>query len=194
MSRFYFVARAVVNVVFRALYRPSVEGEVKLPDGPVILVSNHISNWDVVLLGCAVDRQIHYMAKKELFKYGPMRALMEALGAFPVDRGGADVSAIRTSLSILGEGGVIGIFPQGTRVKDDSSFEMAGGASMIALRSRAQLVPVHITGPYRLFRRVQLRLGEPFVPGAAGARISRELIDETNAQVTQRVLALRGDK
>ena len=116
---------------------------------------------------------------------------MDWLGAFPVDRGGADVSAIRTGLSILGEGGVIGIFPQGTRVKDDSSFEMAGGASMIALRSRAQIVPVHISGPYRLFRHVRIAFGAPFTPAGAGARISRELIDEVNAQVTERVLALR---
>lgn len=191
MSRFYFIARAAANVVLRALYWPKVLGDPRLPDGPVILVSNHISNWDVVALGCIVNRQIRFMAKKELFGPKPLRALMNALGAFPVDRGGADVSAIRISLGILGEGGVVGIFPQGTRVRDDKLFEMAGGASMIALRSHAKLVPVHISGPYRPFRRVRVHFGEAFTPAADGARISRELIDEVNAQVTERVLALR---
>ena len=154
MTVLYRVAKTLAGPLLGIFYPLRISGARRLPEGPVVLVSNHISNWDVLALGRVFDRQICFMAKKELFKNPLLRRIVEGLGAFPVDRGGADVGAIRRSLELLSSGGVVGIFPQGTRVKDDSSFEMADGASMIALRARASIVPVHIVGPYRLFRRV----------------------------------------
>lgn len=173
------------------LFGVRIVGERKLPQGPVIIVSNHISNWDVLILGHVFDRQICYMAKKELFQNKFLARLLSALGAFPVDRGSADVNAIRKSLDILSGDGVVGIFPQGTRVKDDSSFEVAGGVGMIALRSGASIVPVHIEGNYKLFHRTYIDIGEEFKPEKDGARISKELITNVGAEVARRVIALK---
>ena len=163
MTLTYKIGKVLAKFLLAVIFRVQIAGTRKLPEGPVIVVSNHISNWDVLILGGVFDRQIHYMSKKELFKNPLLKKLMEALGAFPVDRGGADVNAIRKSLEILSsaDGGVVGIFPQGTRVKDDASFEVAGGVGMIALRSGATIVPVHIEGPYRLLRRMYIDIGEP---------------------------------
>lgn len=191
MTVLYRVAKTLAGPLLGIFYPLRISGARRLPEGPVVLVSNHISNWDVLALGRVFDRQICFMAKKELFKNPLLRRIVEGLGAFPVDRGGADVGAIRRSLELLSSGGVVGIFPQGTRVKDDSSFEMADGASMIALRARASIVPVHIVGPYRLFRRVKVNIGRPIPLGEAGGRISRDMISSVSAQVHDSVVALR---
>lgn len=191
MTGLYRVAKTLAGSLLGIFYPLRINGARRLPEGPVVLVSNHISNWDVLALGRVFDRQICFMAKKELFKNPLLRRIVEGLGAFPVDRGSADVGAIRRSLELLSEGGVVGIFPQGTRVKDDSSFEMADGASMIALRARASIVPVHIVGPYRLFRRVKVNIGQPIPLGEAGGRISRDMISSVSAQVHDSVVALR---
>lgn len=191
MTGLYRLAKTLAGSLLGIFYPLSISGPRKLPEGPVVVVSNHISNWDVLTLGRVFDRQICFMAKKELFKNPLLRRIVEGLGAFPVDRGSADVSAIRRSLELLSAGGVVGIFPQGTRVKDDSSFEMADGASMIALRARACIVPVHIVGPYRLFRRVKANIGQPIPLGEAGGRISRDMISSVSAQVHDSVVALR---
>lgn len=191
MTGLYRVAKTLAGPLLGIFYPLRISGARRLPEGPVVLVSNHISNWDVLALGRVFDRQICFMAKKELFKNPLLRRIVEGLGAFPVDRGGADVGAIRRSLELLSSGGVVGIFPQGTRVKDDSSFEMADGASMIALRARASIVPVHIVGPYRLFRRVKVNIGRPIPLGEAGGRISRDMISSVSAQVHDSVVALR---
>ena len=173
------------------LFGVRIVGERTLPQGPVIVVSNHISNWDVLMLGHVFDRQICFMAKKELFKNKFVAWIITALGAFPVDRGSADINAIRKSLDILSGDGVVGIFPQGTRVKDDSSFEVAGGVGMIALRSGASIVPVHIEGNYKLFHRTYIDIGEAFKPEKDGARISKELITNVSGEVANRVIALK---
>lgn len=191
MMPFYRFAKSLILPVFGAFYPLKITGSRKLPEGAVIVVCNHISNWDVLVLARVFDRQLHYMAKKELFGNPILRAIINGLGAFPVDRGSADMSAIRRSLELMNAGEVVGIFPQGTRVKDDSSFEVAGGVAMIALRSHAQIVPVHINGPYRLFRRMKVNIGEPFTPVSEGTRVSKELIGQVCAEVVARVTALK---
>lgn len=191
MSRFYSFAKGLLGPVLRLVFRFDVHGSAKLPDNAAIVVCNHISNWDVLALSCVMDRQIRYMAKRELFKNPIVRRVIEGLGAFPIDRGSADVAAIRKSLEILSDGGVVGIFPQGTRVKDDSSFEVAGGVAMIALRSHAEIVPVHIRGPYKPFSRVRIDIGEAYTPAPEGTRVSRELITGVSEGVAARVNELK---
>lgn len=191
MSRFYKAARGAMRFITAPLFRLEIKGKRELPDGAVIIVSNHISNWDVVELALTFNRQIHFMAKKELFESRALKRLMDGLGAFPIDRGGADVGAIRKSLALLKAGHVIGIFPQGTRVKDDGSFEMAGGASMIALRSHARIVPVHIKGDYKPFHKVCISVGEAFSPCTPEAKFSRDSIDALTNDIKARILALR---
>ena len=83
----------------------------EMPDGGVILASNHFSGKDILILMAASNRQIRFMAKKELFRIPLLRTLMKAMGAFPVDRGGSSVSAVRRALELLNAGEVVGIFP-----------------------------------------------------------------------------------
>lgn len=154
----------------------------------MILCANHISNLDPLLLGCGTNRQVHFMAKEELFKIPLLSYFIVQFGAFPVKRGAGDRSAIRTTLKILGEGKVIGIFPEGTRSKTGELGQGKPGVGLFALKSEAAVIPVAIIGPYRLFRPVTIVYGKPLDLSAmraekAGADTVKEVTDLIMSQI-----------
>lgn len=128
------------------LYRIQVSGVENIPEGGAILAANHTAFSDVLVISAASPRQVRYMAKKELFKT-PLAPLIKALGAYPVDRGGADVGSIKKTIGLINSGELIGIFPQGHRQgkKDPRTTEVKAGVGMIAYRSGAPVVPVFVT-------------------------------------------------
>ena len=116
MSKFYRGIYKIFHRPVKAVYRLKVEGAENIPEGGCILASNHTSVMDALVLSAAVGgRQIRYMAKSELFRVPLFGRLIRSLGAYPVDRGGADVRSIKTAISLIGDGEMLGIFPQGTR-------------------------------------------------------------------------------
>ncbi len=144
MSFFDKIYKLFQPAVFR-LYRIQVSGEENIPEGGAIIASNHTAFSDVLLISASTKRQVRYMAKKELFKT-PLAPLIKALGAYPVDRSGADVASIKRTIAMLNEGELIGIFPQGHRhgKKDPRGTEIKAGVGMIAYRSGAPVVPVFL--------------------------------------------------
>lgn len=127
------------------IYRIERVGVENIPEGGAILASNHTSFSDVLVISAAAKRQVRYMAKKELFKT-PLKPLITALGAYPVDRGGADVGSIKRTISLIEEGELVGIFPQGHRQggKDPRETEIKAGVGLIAYHTKAQILPVFI--------------------------------------------------
>lgn len=174
---FYRIIKAIFKVIVMVLFDLKVEGTEKLPkEGPVIVCANHISWWDPPLVGIILDRPVHFMAKKELFKYPVFGYLLRKLNAFPVDRQGVDIAAIRKGLSILEKGDVIGIFPEGTRQKTGESLGVAHpGAALLALRTKAPVFPIAIRGKYGFRRRVRVLCGEPFTLEPEQGRFSLNL-------------------
>ncbi|MFY0543034.1 lysophospholipid acyltransferase family protein [Brevibacillus sp. H7] len=159
---YYRVFRGIFRMFFSALYRWQVIGAEHIPkEGPVILCANHISLLDPPLLGSGIERQVHFMAKEELFRIPVISFLIKKFGAFPVKRGASDRTAIRTALKILEEGKIFGIFPEGTRSKTGELGPGLPGVGMFALKSEAVVIPVAIIGPYKLFRPVKIVYGEP---------------------------------
>ncbi len=165
---FYSFVRGTFGPLFRFLYRIHVHGTENIPkDGGLLVCPNHISAMDVIFLTAVTKkRQIRYMAKAELFKIPVLKQLISALGAFPVNRGGADVGAIRKTVGILKEGGTVGIFPQGTRCTGIEPKETSPqtGVGYIAYHSGTSVIPVAIiTKSYKkkLFRRVDIIYGKP---------------------------------
>ena len=145
--KFYEAIYKIFARPVRALYRVRVIGAENLPaEGGCLLCSNHTSMRDVVVLAAALPRQPRYMAKKELFKIPLLSQLIRALGAFPVDRGGADVSSIKKSIAMIEGGEVVSLFPQGHRVKGRCArgTPIKNGAGLIAYRSGACVVPAYI--------------------------------------------------
>jgi 1-acyl-sn-glycerol-3-phosphate acyltransferase len=152
-SRLYTLARCILVPIFGGIYRCRATGTGNLPaSGPAIIVVNHQANIDPVIFGIVFDRPLRFMAKKELFKFGPLGRLVGALGAFPIARGAGDRAALETSLAALAEGGVLLMFPEGHRYPDDQVHDFLPGVGMIALRSGAPVVPAVSKGTPEMWR------------------------------------------
>lgn len=149
-----------------ALYRIEAHGVENIPDDGAIVASNHTSFADVLVISAAAKRQVRYMAKKELFKIPLLAPLIKALGAYPVNRGGPDVSSIKRTIELIEGGELIGIFPQGHRYggQDPRTTEIKAGIGMITYRTKAPVVPVFLdgrSGKTRMFRKNVITFGEP---------------------------------
>ena len=148
--KFYKSIKRVLNVPFKLLYNPVINGLENIPNKPYILAGNHKSMLDIVLLITSIDDEIHFMAKKELFDNFIIRNIFEKMGAFPVDRNDIDISAIKKAFSIIRNGEVLGVFPEGTRNKtDEILLPFKDGVSRIAVKNKALIVPFGIAGEYK---------------------------------------------
>jgi 1-acyl-sn-glycerol-3-phosphate acyltransferase len=165
----YALVRGIVSPLFRAYFRMHISGADCIPaEGPAIVAPNHKSFWDSFFIAVCTRRHVRFMAKTELIeaRYG---RLLVRLGAFPVRRGQADADALETARIILGQGGLLALFPEGTRIRDpDNLGHPHRGAGRLALDTGAPLVPCAITGTGRIFRsgfpvprRVQVALSPP---------------------------------
>lgn len=154
----------------RVLYRISVEGAENEPAaGAVLLCANHISDSDPILLSAVTRRLARFMAKKELFSIPLLNRVIRSFGAFPVHRGQADPSSLKHCLALLSEGEMVGVFPQGTRYRGrpPKDTEVKSGLGMLALRSKAVILPVLIkTKKYKIhfFSKITIRFGKPIGP------------------------------
>lgn len=162
---FYEKLYKALYPLVRRLYRLKVEGAENIPAGGALIASNHTAFSDVIVISAACGmRQVRFMAKKELFS-SPIAPLIKTLGAFPVDRGGADVGSIRKTIELLDSGELVGIFPQGHRYGgvDPRTTEIKHGVGMLAYRSGVKVVPVFIdnnrmkTG---VFRKNTVKIGK----------------------------------
>jgi 1-acyl-sn-glycerol-3-phosphate acyltransferase len=177
----YAVTRALLAPPFRLWFRMRISGVENIPlDGPAIIAPNHKSFFDAFFIAIATRRQVRFMAKAELFP-GLLGWLFVRLGAFPVRRGEADVEALRTARLILDQGGLLVIFPEGTRVEErDALGSPHHGAGRLALEARAPIIPAAIAGTGGLWvgpiakpSRVQLSFLAPIDPA--------DLADEPDA-------------
>ena len=169
-SKFFVWVVRIVGPIVRFIGNVHYHGLENEPDagsGPYVMVCNHISNIDPLFLCAGKTRQQpHFMAKKELFKIPVLNKVLEALGAYPVDRGGADVSAIRKTIDMLNNGKCIGIFPQGHREKGiaPKDANLKNGAAMVTCKAQATVLPCCIVtkkNKFSLFRRTDVYFGRP---------------------------------
>ncbi|GAV24621.1 1-acyl-sn-glycerol-3-phosphate acyltransferase [Carboxydothermus islandicus] len=180
---FYRFARMVARwfmIIFKGM---KVEGLENVPkSGPYLVVANHESYFDPVAIGCALPHQVYFMAKKELFDIPGFGLLLKKLGAFPVKRNEVDLTAVKTALKYLKEGKVVGIFPEGTRLKTLGEFHE--GAAALALKASVPILPVGLKNT-RGFKRCKVVIGKiiselPYDKNELekGARFLREKVKE----------------
>jgi len=145
---------SVVSPVLHVYLRGRVYGAEQVPqEGPLVVVSNHASDFDPPILSCCMGRPVAFMAKEELFRIPVLKQGIELYGAYPVKRGAADRSAIRSALNCLLEGWAVGLFLQGTRTADARIPEPKLGAALIAAKAKAPLLPVSLWGTERIFKK-----------------------------------------
>lgn len=167
-SRAYRVCYALFAGIVSFLFNYKVIDQQKERDeGGYIVCGNHVSATDAIALCYAFRKnQVRFMAKKELFKIPVLAQLIKMLGAFPIDRSGGDVGAIKSAVKIVKDGGCLGIFPQGHRYPgvDPRTTSTKNGMALIASRTKADIVPTYIwrkKNKFRLFRRTYIIIGEP---------------------------------
>ncbi|MBQ8370142.1 MAG: 1-acyl-sn-glycerol-3-phosphate acyltransferase [Clostridia bacterium] len=163
---FYEGIYKVFRPIVAAVYRIHPVGTENIPRGGCILASNHTGFADVLVISAASDRQVRYMAKKELFKIPLLAPLIKALGAYPVDRGGGDVGSIKKTIALVEEGELVGIFPQGHRHSgvDPRGTEIKHGVGMVAYHTKACVLPVFIDNKKMhtaMFRKNTVTFGKP---------------------------------
>ncbi|QJD82398.1 lysophospholipid acyltransferase family protein [Cohnella herbarum] len=182
----YRFCRMILRMLFLLLYRLEARGVSNIPlEGPVILCSNHKSLQDPITLGVWVPRKVHYMAKEELFRIPLFGSLIRAVGAFPVKRGGVSKEAIRTAITLLQGGNVMGIFPEGTR--NESVGMGKRGAVTMGIRSKALIVPVALVGQYRPFRKMLAVYGAPIDLGPYAEQGTTESMEEATELIMSRI-------
>ncbi|MDQ6930749.1 MAG: 1-acyl-sn-glycerol-3-phosphate acyltransferase [Candidatus Eremiobacteraeota bacterium] len=190
--RLYDFAAHILLPPLLKLWRFEAHGRQNVPlTGPLIVAANHASYMDPIALGVACPRPISYMAKADLFRIPILGALIERVYAYPVERGvkASTTGAIKKSVQILGEGRAIGIFPQGTRVREGEGKSKAGVALLASL-AKAPVVPAYIWGSKDAVRLHQIKVvfGKPMTL-PAGRKATRDEI----ANFTRDVMAaIRG--
>ncbi|WP_053735073.1 1-acyl-sn-glycerol-3-phosphate acyltransferase [Nocardia sp. NRRL S-836] len=183
------LGRWIGRVPFAWQFRLRVRGRDRVPlSGGVVVVANHSSMSDGPILFGVLPRRVTFLIKQEMFA-GVVGTLLRKIGQIPVNRSGADRTALTSALSVLKAGGVVGIFPEGTRGEGDVS-SAQNGAAWLAKTSGAVVLPVACRGTYRAkgWRpRVDVLIGEPFhLPEGKG----RAALGVATEQVRDRLATL----
>lgn len=150
-GRPFRIVRRLLLVLLTPLIKLTIEGLEHVPlTGPVLVVANHLHNADPVLFSVAFPRPLHFMAKRELFSVPIVAPIIRFVGAFPIDRGKADRSALRRAEQTLAQGIAVGMFPEGSRSTTGALRLAYPGAALVALRGGVPVLPAVIVGSERL--------------------------------------------
>lgn len=160
-SPFFRLSRAFCSVLSTNMFSLRVTGTENIPrKGGVLLVSNHQSYLDPVLIGVRVQRPVSFMARSTLFNNPAFDALISTLYAFPVKRGEGDIGAMRQAISLLKQGHILNVFPEGTRSATGEIQPIASGIGLIIRRAGCPVIPVYINGSFRAWPRTR-KLPQP---------------------------------
>ncbi len=198
MPWFYWTATFLMKVILLALSRWQVNFQGEVPkSGPLIIVANHVDFIDPPLLSASIPRRIVFMAKQESYS-SPGGIFIRFFGAFPVRRGEPDRRALRRAESVLREGLALGMFPEGTRSRTAKIQRPKGGASLVALRSGALILPVGISGSEAvsglgfIFRRpkITVNVGRPFTLPLREGKTTAAQLDKLSDLIMERIADL----
>ncbi len=197
VNLWYLFWKTLVWVIAKPAFRLRIEGREHEPTrGPFIVAANHASALDPPLVGTSLHHRASYMGKQELFAVPILGPLLHSIGVFPVRRGEADHRAIRTSLDVLGSGGVLVMFPEGTRSLDGRLKKPEPGAALIALRTGATVLPVAVIGSYRIlpkgtrwprFQQITVRMGPPLTIPRSDGRLDRKTLEDWGEQIIRAI-------
>ncbi len=147
MRAYYSAVRFLARTLFGVLTGWRIRGAEGVPgSGGLILAANHISFWDPPLLGAAVPREMHYLAKQELFSTPLLGPLIQSLNSIPIRRGSADLAGLSRAIEKLKSGGALIMFPEGSRMRDGELHPARPGVGLLAVHADAMILPTCISG------------------------------------------------
>ena len=196
---FYYANLGWVKALLLVVSSRDVKGKENVPrKGPLIVVSNHLSNGDPPVVTSTVPRRLAWMTKAEWFKTPVIGWLFKMAGMVPVRRFEADLKALRKAQEVLENGGALGMFPEGTRSGPKGLQKGEPGSALIALRSGAPVQPMalwgteHVKLPRALLQRTHahVRFGKPFVLKPQGSKVTREDIERGTETIMREIAAL----
>lgn len=193
MRRFYGVLYAIVWLALQ-IWHPfsKVVGRENIPEDGFVICTNHSSMADPfwIALGMGVRRRSRYMAKKEILRWPIVGRICKTLGAFGIERGGADLMAVKATMTYLRNGENVLIFPEGTRMKPGKTVRPKSGAVLLALRTGVPILPAYITARKRPFRPVRVVFGTPFVPKSESRRPTATEMSQMTAELMDDIYTL----
>jgi len=193
-SRAYAATRVVVRLLMPLLGGITVRGQENIPArGPVFLAVNHRAYMDPPYLSMITKRQLHLMAKEELFRIPVFGPYIRALGAFPVKRGAADRGAIRQAMDELKAGHVLGIFPEGTRADPGTLMPAERGFALIAKQTGIPIVPVALEGTDRVHPKHAWGLRRAHVTATIGRPVTAAQMLAENTDPNKDALTIIGE-
>jgi 1-acyl-sn-glycerol-3-phosphate acyltransferase len=205
MRTWFFHPGAIITSWLLWLFGPGrLEGLDNVPrHGAALVVANHCSNLDPLFVGWAVGhrtgRLIHFMAKEEMRRWPVIGFLARSAGVFFVRRGEGDRAAQQLALRLLGEGRMIGVFPEGTRSRDGRLQQGRAGAALLAMRTGIPVLPVGIAGTQGIFpghsrwphrNRITIRIGTPFQLPVVEDGLDRDALRAGTDRVMGEIAAL----
>jgi 1-acyl-sn-glycerol-3-phosphate acyltransferase len=195
----YRVIRVLLHYFFKIIFRCKVIGIDHIPShGGAIIASNHISLFDPPVVGTAFTRPIHFMAKEELFVVPILGWIFTKLNAFPVRRATADRTAIRHAISLLENGELLGLFPEGTRSRTGKLGKPETGLAMIALKAGVPVIPTAVIGTNKVWKdryllpRFIVKFGNPIIVNREKA--DKETMENLSNQIMQEISFLLEEK
>ncbi|MBD5632385.1 MAG: 1-acyl-sn-glycerol-3-phosphate acyltransferase [Clostridia bacterium] len=190
-KKWFKFLHVLVGVFLRPVFPLKKYGHTEpFNDGAYIIVGNHLSVLDVIPSAYATDKPVYFMAKKELFEKGIMKKFAEKSQAIPVNRDGNDVRAVMQSMKILKRGGIVNIFPEGTRNKTDDIFlPFKSGAAALSIKTKTPIIPIIQVKKIRPFHKIRAYYGEPFeFTEYYGKKLTQEDIEVCDEILRQKLL------
>ncbi len=190
---FYMICKILMWIPIMIFHPTSIKGKKNLPKGKAILSINHRSNWDYVLFGINSTTKYRVLAKKELFRNKFFGFILRNFGGIEIDREANDINAIKTCMKVLKDDKKLLVFPEGTRLKDESLVmgEMKSGLALIAIKTKTPIVPVWVRNKPKLFRRSVYYIGKPFeLEEFYGKKLDDEALKEANTIIRAKMIEL----
>ncbi len=189
-SWFYYFAVAVMKLWYAIMFKVEIIGRENIPEeGNAIICCNHYSNYDPFSAAIFLDRLPRYIGKKELFANPILKWMLEQVKVFPIDRKAAmDMKAVKQALAILKEGEILGIFAEGTRVKEGEHVDAKGGVALFAMKGNAPVIPCAISGKYKFRGKITVEYGEPMMlEEFRGQRLTSDVMSQITEVVMGKV-------
>lgn len=199
------VGRPICHFLLRLLYRVRVEGEAFVPiDGPLIIIANHQSYLDPILVGLLARRRpFRAIARSGMFRFKALAWLMNMYGAIALDQDRGDIAAFRVAIEEINRGRALVIYPEGGRTRDGTAQPFARGFHLVLKRTGAAVLPVFIEGAYdvwpsdrglpRLHGRIMVRAAPPISAAQIAAADPNELLPALRRYMEEGRLQLRAE-